>query len=75
MKAEILGRLVSFINPKFVMSFLILLISTRLLRTGYVDSQNFAIIVTGAVVAFDLSPAIKSGYKTFSEKAGIKEGD
>jgi len=75
MKAEILGRLVSFINPKFVMSFLILLISTRLLRTGYVDSQNFAIIVTGAVVAFDLSPAIKNGYKTFSEKAGIKEGD
>ena len=55
MNKEIKGRLISFIDGKFFITLLVLVIATILLVKNYLTPPTYATIITGGVFAYDIT--------------------
>jgi len=54
-KREIKGRLVSFIDGKFFLTFTVLTVATILLVKDYINATAYATIITGGIFAYDIT--------------------
>ena len=54
-KREIKGRLISFIDGKFILTFTVFAVSTWLLINNHLNPTAYATVVTGGVFAFDIT--------------------
>lgn len=60
-KREIVGRIISMLSRKFIMSLLIFAVSTYLVSRGVLSAERWLVIVAGDILGYQFSNAYSKG--------------